>query len=91
MRPERRHPPLVSDGTEALAVAQVARTLVDEAAVGDPRYRAVRPVVFLVSWNEHLEGSAIEWTDEHGYTYVLATLGAFREGATGRGSSVGVP
>jgi hypothetical protein len=78
VRPERRDPPLVSDGTQAIAVAQVVRTLVDDAVVGDPRYRNVLPVVFLVSWNEHLEGSAIEWTDEHGYTYVLAALGAFR-------------
>jgi hypothetical protein len=86
VRPERRDPALVSDGTEAIAVAQVVRALVDDAGVGDPRYRNVLPVVFLVSWNEHLEGSAIEWTDEHGYTYLLAALGAFRKGAPGRGS-----
>jgi hypothetical protein len=31
-----------------------------------------------VSWNEHIEGSAIEWTVEHGYEYVLAAVTAFR-------------
>jgi hypothetical protein len=86
VRPNRRNPTLVSDGTEAIAVAQVVRALIDDASVADPRYRNVLPVVFLVSWNEHFEGSAIEWTDEHGYTYVLATTGTFRASTPGRGS-----
>ena len=86
VRPERHDPPLVSDGTQAIAVAQVVRALIDDAGVADPRYRNVLPVVFLVSWNEHLEGSAIEWTDEHGYTYVLVAIGTFRANVPGRGS-----
>jgi hypothetical protein len=78
-RPEARHPPLVSDMDEALAVARATRSLLDDARGGDPRYRNVLPVVFLVSWNEHVEGSAIEWTVEHGYRYLQATTATFRE------------
>jgi len=78
VRPEAANPLLVASGTEALAVASEARLLLDDAAAGDPRYASVLPLVFVVSWNEHLEGSAIEWTDEHSYTYLLAALGAFR-------------
>jgi hypothetical protein len=78
VRPEARHPPLLSTVEEAIAAAKVTRRLLDDARTGDPRYRSVRPLVFLVSWNEHLEGSAVEWTDEHGYGYVMAADGAFR-------------
>jgi hypothetical protein len=76
-RPKARHPPLGSSGQEAIAVARVARRLVDDARSGDPRYRNVLPVVFVVSWNEHIEGSAIEWTYEHPYGYLAAALSAF--------------
>ena len=79
VRPEARNPPLVSSVPEALVVAKAARGLLDDALAGDPRYRSVLPVVFLVSWNEHLEGSAIEWTDEHGYGYVLTAVTTFRD------------
>jgi len=79
VRPEARNPPLVSSVAEALAVSRAARGLIDDALGGDPRYRSVLPLVFLVSWNEHLEGSAIEWTDEHGYGYLLAAARAFRD------------
>lgn len=78
VRPEARHPPLVSTVDEAIAAAKVARSLLDDARAGDPRYRSVRPLVFLVSWNEHLEGSAVEWTDEHGYEYAIVADRAFR-------------
>jgi hypothetical protein len=77
-RPSARHPPLRSSVEEAVAVAGVTRRLLDDARAGDPRYRSVRPAVFLASWNEHLEGSAVEWTDEHGYGYVMAADRAFR-------------
>jgi hypothetical protein len=77
-RPAARHPPLASSGEEAIAVARVARRLVDDARSGDPRYRNVLPVVFVVSWNEHIEGSAIEWTYEHPYGYLAAAISAFR-------------
>jgi hypothetical protein len=78
VRPEARHPPLLSSAEEAVAAAKVTRALLDDARTGDPRYRSVRPLVFLVSWNEHLEGSAVEWTDEHGYRYVMVADRAFR-------------
>jgi hypothetical protein len=78
VRPSARHPPLLSSVEEAIAAAKVTRGLLDDARVGDPRYRSVRPVVFLVSWNEHLEGSAVEWTDEHGYGYAMIADRAFR-------------
>jgi hypothetical protein len=77
-RPAARNPPLQSSVEEAIAVARVPRSLLDDARAGDPRYRSVLPAVFLVSWNEHLEGSAVEWTDEHGYGYVMAAAGVFR-------------
>jgi hypothetical protein len=41
------------------------------------RYRSVRPSCSR-PWNEHLEGSAVEWTDEHGYGYVMVADRAFR-------------
>lgn len=78
VRPEARHPPLASSLEEALAAAGVTRRLLDEARSGDPRYRSVHPAVFLASWNEHLEGSAVEWTDEHGYGYLMVAAHAFR-------------
>ena len=78
VRPEARNPPLASSVEEAIAAARVARRLLDEAAGGDARFRSVLPLVFLVSWNEHLEGSAVEWTDEHGYGYLLAADRVFR-------------
>ena len=58
-------------------MARVTRKLLDDARDGDARYRSVLPAVFLVSWNEHLEGSAVEWTDEHGYGYVMAAARVF--------------
>jgi hypothetical protein len=78
VRPEERHPVLVASGAEAVGAARVVRTLLDEAASGAAFGASVLPLVFMASWNEHLEGSAIEWTDEHGYAYLLATLGAFQ-------------
>jgi hypothetical protein len=78
VRPDARNPPLASTVEEAIAAAKVTRGLLDDARVGDARYRSVRPIVFLVSWNEHLEGSAVEWTDEHGYGYVVVADRAFR-------------
>jgi hypothetical protein len=78
VRPEARNPPLSSSVAEALTVAGATRRLLDDAQAGDARYRSVLPAVFLASWNEHLEGSAVEWTDEHGYGYVMATASAFR-------------
>ncbi len=77
-RPDARNPPLWSSIEEAIAVAAVTRRLLDDARGGDARYRSVLPVVFLVSWNEHLEGSAVEWTDEHGYGYVMTADRVFR-------------
>ena len=77
VRPEARHPPLQSSLEEAIAVARVTRKLLDDAQSGDARYRSVLPAVFLASWNEHLEGSAVEWTDEHGYGYVMAAARVF--------------
>jgi hypothetical protein len=77
-RPEARHPPLSCSVEEAVAAARVTRRLLDDAQVGDGRYRSVLPLVFLVSWNEHIEGSAVEWTDEHGYGYLMAAARAFR-------------
>ncbi len=77
-RPEARHPPLVSGAKEAYAVASVTRRLLDDARAGDPRYRNVLPLVLCVSWNEHVEGSAIEDTVEHGYGYLELTSVAFR-------------
>jgi hypothetical protein len=76
-RPGARHPTLSSSGEQAIAVARVARRLVDDARSGDTRYRNVLPLVFVVSWNEHIEGSAIEWTYEHPYGYLSAALSAF--------------
>jgi len=78
VRPEARNPPLSSSLEEAVAVARATRRLLDDARAGDARYRSVLPAVFLASWNEHLEGSAVEWTDEHGYGYVMAAASAFR-------------
>jgi hypothetical protein len=78
VRPEARNPPLQSSVADAVAVARVTRRLLDDAQGGDARYKSVLPAVFLVSWNEHLEGSAVEWTDEHGYGYVMAAASAFR-------------
>jgi len=78
VRPEARHPALSCRVEEAVAAAGVARRLLDDARAGDGRYRSVLPLVFLVSWNEHLEGSAVEWTDEHGYGYLMAASRAFR-------------
>jgi hypothetical protein len=72
VRPGARNPPLASSLEEAVAVAQAARRLLDDARAGDAGLRSVLPAVFLASWNEHLEGSAVEWTDEHGYGYVMA-------------------
>jgi hypothetical protein len=77
-RPAARNPSLRSSVEEAITVARVTRGLLDDARAGDSRYRSVLPAVFLVSWNEHLEGSAVEWTDEHGYGYVMAAASAFR-------------
>ena len=77
-RPAARNPPLQSSVEEAIAVAQVPRGLLDDARAGDARYRSVLPLVFLASWNEHLEGSAVEWTDEHGYGYVMTASRVFR-------------
>jgi hypothetical protein len=71
-RPQARNPPLTSDLDEAVAVARVTRSLLDDAAAGDPRYRNVLPIVVCVSWNEHVEGSAVEWTVQHGYQYLQA-------------------
>ena len=87
VRPEFRHPTLGSSGEEAIAVARVARRLVDDARSGDPRYRNVLPIVFVVSWNEHIEGSAIEWTYEHPYGYLTAVISAFRTRGASRTSS----
>jgi len=78
VRPEARHPPLSSSVEEAIALAEVTRGLLDDARAGDARYRSVLPAVFLASWNEHLEGSAVEWTDEHGYGYVMTVAQVFR-------------
>ena len=78
VRPRARHPPLVSTVDEAIAAGKVTRGLLDDARVGDVRYRSVRPIVFLVSWNEHLEGSAVEWTYERGYQYAIVADRAFR-------------
>ncbi|HUL76936.1 MAG TPA: hypothetical protein VL691_06700 [Vicinamibacteria bacterium] len=78
VRPEARHPPLSSGVEEAIAVAKATRRLLDDAQAGDARFRSVLPLVFLVSWNEHLEGSAVEWTDEHGYGYVMVAAQSFR-------------
>jgi len=78
-RPTAHHPTLTSDPDEALAVAHATRSLIEDARAGDPRYRNVLPVVFCVSWNEHVEGTAIEWTVEHGYAYLQATATSFRE------------
>jgi hypothetical protein len=78
VRPAAHNPPLVSTVDEAVAAAQVTRSLLDDARVGDARYRSVQPIVFLVSWNEHLEGSAVEWTEEHGYAYASVADRAFR-------------
>jgi len=77
-RPVARNPPLQSSLEEAMAVARVPRGLLDDARAGDARYRSVLPLLFVASWNEHLEGSAVEWTDEHGYGYVMAVARAFR-------------
>jgi hypothetical protein len=77
-RPAARNPPLQSSIEEAIAVARVPRGLLDDARAGDARYRSVLPLVFLASWNEHLEGSAVEWTDEHGYGYVTTASRVFR-------------
>jgi hypothetical protein len=77
VRPEARHPPLQSSVEEAIAVAKATRRLLDDARTGDARYASVLPAVFFASWNEHLEGSAVEWTDEHGYGYVMVTAGVF--------------
>jgi len=63
----------------ALAVARATRSLLEAARSGDSRYRNVLPVVFCASWNEHVEGSAIEWTVEHGYQYLQAVTMTFRE------------
>jgi len=78
VRPEARHPPLSCGVEEAVAAAGVTRRLLDDAQAGDGRYRSVLPLVLLASWNEHLEGSAVEWTDEHGYGYLMAAAQAFR-------------
>jgi len=78
VRPGSSNPPLGASGAEALTAAATVRSVLDAAVSGDPRYACLLPLVFLVSWNEHLEGSAIQWTDEHGYTDLLAALGAFR-------------
>ena len=61
-----------------MAAAQATRRLFDDAQSGDARLRSVLPLVFLASWNEHLEGSAVEWTDEHGYGYLMAASQVFR-------------
>ena len=78
VRPEARNPPLSSSLEEAIAVARATRRLLDDASAGDDRFRSVLPLVFLASWNEHLEGSAVEWTDEHGYGYVTTASRVFR-------------
>jgi hypothetical protein len=77
VRPNGHNPPLVSTVDEAIAAGKVTRGLLDDAMV-DARYRSVRPIVFLVSWNEHLEGSAVEWTYERGYQYAIIADRAFR-------------
>jgi hypothetical protein len=73
------NPPLASSLEEAVAVAQATRRLLDDARSGDPRFRSVLPAVFLASWNEHLEGSAVEWTDEHGYGYLTVVSRVLRD------------
>jgi hypothetical protein len=78
VRPASRNPPLESSLEEAVAVAQATRRLLDDARSGDPRFRSVLPAVFLASWNEHLEGSAVEWTDEHGYGYLTVAARVLR-------------
>jgi hypothetical protein len=78
VRPDAHNPPLLGTIDEAIAAGKVTRGLLDDARVGDARYRSVRPIVFLVSWNEHLEGSAVEWTYEHDYGYAIVADRAFR-------------
>jgi hypothetical protein len=78
VRPGARNPPLASTLEEAVAAAQATRRLFDDAQSGDARLRSVLPLVFLASWNEHLEGSAVELTDEHGYGYLMAASQVFR-------------
>jgi len=77
-RPEAHHPTLVASTAEAAGVAGVVRSLIEDAAREDAAAASVLPLVFVASWNEHLEGSAIEGTDEHGYAYLVALLRAFR-------------
>lgn len=77
-RPEARNPSLVSDTQESLEVARATRALLDDARAGDPRYRNVLPIVLVVSWNEHIEGTAIEWTVEHGSRYLQTVASTFR-------------
>ena len=79
VRPAARNPPLASSLEEAVAVARATRRLLDEARAGDPRFRSVLPAVFLASWNEHLEGSAVEWTDEHGHGYLTVAARVLRD------------
>ncbi|HEX9185672.1 MAG TPA: hypothetical protein VGB87_01285 [Vicinamibacteria bacterium] len=78
VRPSARNPPLAASLEEAIAAARATRRLLDDARSDDPRFRSVLPLVFLASWNEHLEGSAVEWTDEHGYGYLMAASQVFR-------------
>ena len=79
VRPAARNPPLASSLEEAVAVTQATRRLLDDARAGDARFRSVLPAVFLASWNEHLEGSAVEWTDEHGYGYLTVASRVLRD------------
>jgi hypothetical protein len=79
VRPEARNPPLLSSVEDAVAVARATRRLLDDARAGDARFRSVLPAVFLASWNEHLEGSAVEWTDEHGYGYLTVASRVLRD------------
>ena len=79
VRPEARNPPLSSSLEEAIGVARTTRRLLDDAREGDARFLSVLPAVFLASWNEHLEGSAVEWTDEHGYGYLVAASRVLRD------------
>ena len=78
VRPVSRNPPFSSSLEEATRSC-ARRDGSSTTPRGDARYRSVLPAVFLASWNEHLEGSAVEWTDEHGYGYVMAAANVFRD------------
>jgi hypothetical protein len=70
VRPEARNPPLMSTPEEAHAFLAGVHSMVESGInVPDP---LIRPEVFGVSWNEHLEGTGIEPTLEHGDAYLAA-------------------